>query len=149
MYLNIYMEDWYLVRYRNNMKNLRYRWKILFYLLVSLLIIACTHKTYFSPNELPVARFGQSYYAEITIHSAPGPVIQESFKYLIKPENSGLVLKPLDTSANFPYNNLKIVGIPNTIGEVIIQFGGTTCGTSFPGRDFDKTYIIKVKGDEK
>lgn len=131
------------------MKNIRYRLKILFYLLVSLLIIACTPKTSFSPKELPVARLGQSYYAEIKIHSAPGPVMKETFGYLIKPENSGLDLKPLDMSANFPYNNLKIEGIPNTIGEVIIQFSGSTYGTSSSGSDFNKTYVVKVKEAEK
>lgn len=116
--------------------------------MLSFLVVACTPKTSFSPKELPIAKLGQPYYAEIEIHSAPGPVMKETFGYLIKPDNSGLDLKPLDVTAAFPYNNLKVEGTPNVVGDVIIQFGGATYGTSSAGGNFDKTYIIKVENAE-
>ncbi|OCG23755.1 hypothetical protein A9G11_11120 [Gilliamella sp. wkB108] len=94
------------------------------------------------PPSLPNAKLGQPYYATIEI---TGPVIPRLFRYEITPMNSGLDLKVLDPEAIRPFKNHKLEGVPIVEGEIILRIHGGTFGTMEVGKEFDKTYTIKVE----
>ena len=97
------------------------------------------------PKTLPNATLGNPYYAKIEIFG--GVAIDRHFSYHIKPEKSGLELSPTDFGTKYAsYNNLEVKGTPKVTGTISIELSGGTYGTmSCPGRDFKKTYTIKVE----
>lgn len=95
----------------------------------------------YSPNTLPVAKVGQPYYVEINVKTGRGPIIQRTFSSLIKPEN-GLHVELLDWSSE---NHIKIYGIPEQSGNTKISFSGFSYGTMLPGKEIDKTYVLRVE----
>ena len=105
----------------------------------------CMEKMEVRPKSLPNATLGNPYYAKIKV--AGGVVIDEFFTYHIKPEKSGLELSPTDFGTKYAsYNNLEVKGTPKVTGAISIELSGGTYGTmSCPGRDFKKTYTIKVE----
>ena len=105
----------------------------------------CTEKVEVLPkSSLPNAILGIPYYAEIEVYN--GRVINDSFHYLITPENSGLEISPTDFGTHVSFNDLKVKGTPKVAGAITIKLSGATYGTmSCPGKDFKKVYTIKVE----
>ena len=105
----------------------------------------CMQKMEVRPKSLPNATLGNPYYAKIKV--VGGVAIDEFFTYHIKPEKSGLELSPTDFGTKYAsYNNLEVKGTPKVTGTISIELSGGTYGTmSCPGRDFKKTYTIKVE----
>lgn len=97
----------------------------------------------FTPNELPTAKLGSYYYTEVDIGGGPGPVVPRSFRYTIIPSDSGITLVP-NKSETFPYNNLKIQGVPKAMEPIVLTIRGFIYGTSRVGQSFEKIYTIKV-----
>ena len=122
-----------------------------FVLLIKLLLVLpltgcfCMQKMEVLPKSLPNAKLGNPYYAKIEVWG--GKVIDYSFYYDIKPENSGLELSiPSYFESHVSYNDLEVKGIPKTAGTINIELIGDTYGTmTCVGRDFKKVYNIKVE----
>lgn len=102
---------------------------------------------------LPDATVGKEYHASIFIKGGSVYVI-EGTPVIIEPTDSGIKWSPLrkkfmldgkeEISEN--YNQLIISGKPSKVGEIHINVGGGVSGTMFSGsKEFNKTYIIKVK----
>ena len=65
----------------------------------------CTQKAEVLPkSSLPNAILGIPYYAEIEVYN--GRVINDSFQYLITPENSGLEISPTDFGTHVSLDRL-------------------------------------------
>ena len=103
----------------------------------------CMQKMEVRPKSLPNAILGTPYYAEIEVYN--GRVINDSFHYLITPENSGLEISPTDFGTHVSFNDLKVKGTPKVAGKITIKFAGLTYGTMCPGSKFIKTYTIIVE----
>ena len=97
------------------------------------------------PKTLPNASLGNPYFAKIQVFG--GHANRHYFYYDIQPEKSGLELSPTDFGTKYAsYNNLEVKGTPKVTGTITIKLYGGTYGTmSCPGRDFKKTYTIKVE----
>lgn len=140
------MEEWYLLKYLNNMKNNNIRLNLL--VVITYILVGCTPQLTIIPDKLNDATLGHPYYAEIKIQGGSGPVSSGSFDYLIKPENSGLELDFFDPQ-NTPveFNHFIVKGIPTTLEDISIYIKGATI-VSIPWHssiEFDKTYVVKVR----
>ena len=121
-----------------------------FVLLIKLLLVLpltgcfCMQKMEVLPKSLPNATVGTPYHAKIKV--VGGRVIDYSFYYDIKPENSGLELSiPSYFESHVSYNDLEVKGLPKAAGTISIELSGGTYGTmTCPGRDFKKIYMIKI-----
>ena len=102
----------------------------------------CVQKIRVLPNSLPNITLDNPYYAKININFR---FVERHFSYQIEPENSGLLIIPLDSRSIAPYNDLRVKGIPKILGTMIIKLIGSTYGTMCPGNDFEKIYTIKIK----
>lgn len=121
--------------------------KIIRFLLIcslSISLTGCLHmliiqKTTVSPDSLPDAKLGQSYYAKIEISGGVGPVPFFPLKDF-RPENSGLTI---DVCEPDPNSCLIVQGIPVVKGAIVIEIGGFSIGGGGRGR-FGKIYTINV-----
>ena len=97
------------------------------------------------PKTLPNATLGNPYFAKIEVFG--GHANRHDFYYDIQPEKSGLELSPRGLGTKYvTYNHLEVKGTPKVSGIISIELSGRTYGTmSCPGRDFKKTYTIKVE----
>jgi len=97
------------------------------------------------PKSLSNATVGNPYYARIKV--VVGVANSNHFSYHIKPEKSGLELFPTDDRTTYlSYNYLELKGTPEVTGTISIELSGSTYGTmTYVGRDFKKTYTIKVE----
>ena len=131
----------------NSVKKLQYHFAQLtkFLLILPLTGCFCMQKMEVLPKSLPNAKVGNPYYAKIEVWG--GKVIDYSFYYDIKPENSGLELSiPSYFESHVSYNDLEVKGIPKAAGAINIELIGDTYGTmTCVGRDFKKVYNIKVE----
>ncbi|CDG19042.1 MULTISPECIES: hypothetical protein [Xenorhabdus] len=102
-------------------------------------------------NYLPDATVGKEYHVSILIE---GGGVYSKTPIIIEPPDSGIKWSPhkekftLDGKEKISnnYNKLMIIGKPSKVGEIHISVGGGVRGTMFSGsREFNKTYIIKVK----
>ena len=128
------------------MKKLQHHLMLIIGFFLTTVLTGCLcYKPEVRPKTLPNASLGNPYYAKIKV--AGGVVIDEFFTYHIKPEKSGLELSPTDFGTKYAsYNNLEVKGTPKVTGTISIELSGGTYGTmSCPGRDFKKTYTIKVE----
>ena len=128
------------------MKKLQHHFVLLIKLLLVLPLTGCfcMQKMEVLPKSLPNATVGTPYYAKIKV--VGGRVIDYSFYYDIKPENSGLELSiPSYFESHVSYNDLKVKGVPKVAGTISIELSGLTYGTMCPGSKFNKTYIIKIE----
>ena len=78
------------------MKKLQHHLMLIIVLFLATVLTGCfcTQKVEVLPKSLPNATLGTPYYAEIEVYN--GRVINDSFHYLITPENSGLEISPTD-----------------------------------------------------
>ena len=128
------------------MKKIRYHLMLIIGIFLTTVLTGCfcTQKAEVLPkSSLPNAILGTPYYAEIEVYN--GRVINDSFHYLITPENSGLEISPTDFGTHVSFNDLKVKGTPKVAGKITIKFAGLTYGTMCPGSKFIKTYTIKVE----
>ena len=128
------------------MKKLQHHFVLLIKLLLVLPLTGCfcMQKMEVLPKSLPNATVGNPYYARIKVWG--GKVIDYSFYYDIKPENSGLELSiPSYFESHVSYNDLEVKGVPKAAGTISIELSGLTYATMCPGSKFNKTYIIKVE----
>ena len=129
------------------MKKLRYHLMLIIGFFVTSVLTGCfcMERMEVRPKSLPNASLGNPYFAKIEVFG--GIVIDEFFAYHIKPEKSGLELSPRGLGTEYvSYNNLEVKGTPKVTGTISIELSGGTYGTmSCPGRDFKKTYTIKVE----
>ncbi|MES4613099.1 hypothetical protein V2154_10995 [Ewingella sp. CoE-038-23] len=121
---------------------------ITFFLLIPILM-GCRSSISYEPNGdyLPSAKFKQSYYSEVNILG--GPVIGRLVTYKITPINSGLNAFPGEYISRggdkiSDYNIVIIKGVPISTSDIEIEIYGSTYGTNHPGKEFNKTYKIKV-----
>ena len=118
-------------------------------LLLVFILIGCRSTIKYIPDEnyLPDAYKNKPYHELISING--GKVIDSLFWFEITPLNSGLTVEPDEEEKHgevyTTYNRVKIQGIPKVSGDIKLKIGGGTFGTNFPGVDFEKNYIIKVK----
>ena len=110
---------------------------ILFFLLVG-----CAQKIIITPDTLPDAVLGKPYYAEVKID---GGAISPSVYSTVTPENN-LIVEPIRTGSS--YNTMKIYGKPIEATDTVILIHGGTYGTMVSGKEFKKTYTLKVKEQE-
>ena len=115
-----------------------------FFLTTALTGCLC-YKPEVRPKTLPNATLGNPYYAKIEVFG--GHANRRHFYYDIQPEKSGLELSPRGLGTKYvTYNHLEVKGTPKVTGTITIKLYGGTYGTmSCPGRDFKKTYTIKVE----
>ena len=128
------------------MKKLQHHFVLLIKLLLVLPLTGCfcMQKMEVLPKSLPNATVGTPYYAKIKV--VGGSVIDYSFYYDIKPENSGLELSiPSYFESHVSYNDLEVKGVPKVAGTISIELSGLTYVTMCPGSKFNKTYIIKIE----
>ncbi|MBI0095651.1 MULTISPECIES: hypothetical protein [Gilliamella] len=127
------------------MKKLRYHLMLIIGLFLASALTGCfcMQKMEVRPKSLPNAILGIPYYAETEVYN--GRVINDSFHYLITPENSGLEISPTDFGTHVSFNDLKVKGTPKVAGKITIKLAGLTYGTMCPGSKFIKTYTIKVE----
>ena len=128
------------------MKKLQHHFALLIKLLLVLPLTGCfcMQKMEVLPKSLPNAKVGNPYYAKIEVWG--GKVIDYSFYYDIKPENSGLELSiPSYFESHVSYNDLEVKGVPKVAGTISIELSGLTYATMCPGSKFNKTYIIKIE----
>ena len=128
------------------MKKLQYHFALIikFLLILPLAGCLCMQKMEVLPKSLPNATVGTPYYAKIKV--VGGRVIDYSFYYDIKPENSGLELSiPSYFESHVSYNDLEVKGVPKVAGTISIELSGLTYVTMCPGSKFNKTYIIKIE----
>jgi len=111
--------------------------------------MGCRSNISYEPNGdyLPSAKLKQSYYSEVNILG--GPVIGRLVTYKITPINSGLNAFPGEYISRggdkiSDYNIVIIKGVPISTSDIEIEIYGSTYGTNYPGKEFDKTYKIKV-----
>ena len=126
------------------MKKLRYHLMLIIGFFVTSVLTGCfCDRVEVRPKTLPNASLGTPYYAKIEVYN--GRVINDSFHYLITPENSGLEISPTDFGTHVSFNDLKVKGTPKVAGKITIKLAGLTYGTMCPGSKFIKTYTIKVE----
>ena len=127
------------------MKKSRYHLMLISGLFLAIFLTSCfcTQKIKVLPKSLPTATLGTPYYEEIQVFG--GRVINESFRYKIEPENSGLELSSTHAQPNNLYNHLIVEGTPKVTGPITIILFGRTYGTMCPGGKLNKTYTIKVE----
>ena len=126
------------------MKKLRYHLMLIIGLFLATALTGCLcYKPEVRPKTLPNATLGNPYYAKIEVYN--GRIINDSFHYLITPENSGLEISPTDFGTHVSFNDLKVKGTPKVAGKITIKLAGLTYGTMCPGSKFIKTYTIKVE----
>ncbi|MCP9267269.1 hypothetical protein M5U04_03955 [Xenorhabdus sp. XENO-1] len=103
-------------------------------------------------DALPDAVINEPYQASITITG--GALNEKSVWVTINPTNSGLTWNPKDSSFQWQgekiikkdYHHINITGTPQKAELIKIEIVGFTLGTMYAGKDFNKTYTIKVKG---
>ncbi|MFD1259850.1 hypothetical protein [Entomomonas asaccharolytica] len=115
---------------------------------VCFLLVGCTPDLVIKPDKLKDAVLGQSYYDEVIITGGPRPILDGSFDYTIKPDNSGIDLYLIDVDA--PFNHIIVKGIPNTSQDITIHLLGEASirDPLYSAKKLDKTYVIKVKEAE-
>ncbi|PKH22399.1 hypothetical protein CIG19_13950 [Enterobacterales bacterium CwR94] len=125
-------------------------------LFIVLLISACANPApNFSPdgNSLPNGIVNQTYFSEVEITNAV--LFKENIDVDILPPESGLKWSPEvitlkrggQEREEADYHRIIISGTPKKIGEILIHINGYSMGTSRPGREIDKTYIIRISDD--
>ncbi|MDR0217789.1 MAG: hypothetical protein LBI71_02735 [Enterobacteriaceae bacterium] len=112
---------------------------------------------------MPEATINNDYSANITISGKDSDrdefVDKKRLFVTITPENSGISYEPTKTpyiwkdkkGVDINYNKLIIKGKPVVLGDIKINISGHTYGTlaNSRGNEFNKTYILKVKPDDK
>lgn len=102
------------------------------------------------PDYLPDAVVGKPYLQVINISG--GALNEKSTSVIIQPKDSGLHWSPTigysywegKQSIKEDYHTIVIQGIPLKKGVISISADGSTLGTMYPGKDFNKTYEIEV-----
>lgn len=139
------------------MKKILHKVLILILSCAYIVLLGCSQKIRVYPDKLLDAKVGQPYYAEIKITG--GRVIYDrssieingskvsacSFYSNIEPAN-GLRIESIYSNNETvnQYNYLKIYGTPLEATNSLITIAGSTYGTMYPGRQFEKTYQLKV-----
>lgn len=124
-------------------------------LLIAFLVIVFYSSSYianrpnFTTQELPEAHLNQPYYAKIEIEAA---IIEETVN--IQVSNEDIMVEPKVYEShkdiyNKPvyrtdYSNLTITGTPSELKPITIKLTGSTYGSMFVGKEFEKTYTIEV-----
>lgn len=122
--------------------------KILLIALLSMSLTGCLYdlidpKVTVSPDTLPDAISGQSYYVKINISGGIGAVSHFPLQDF-RPEHSGLTIDVCEPAKEpVRYECLVVKGTPAIKGPIVIDIGGGTIGGGGRGR-FSKTYIINV-----
>lgn len=102
------------------------------------------------PSQLPDAKINQMYSQIIQISG--GALDGKTTGVIINPTDSGLSWKPKTWNQEWngeifkkeDFHNITIYGKPLKKGRVTIKVSGFTYGTMYPGKEFNKTYEIKV-----
>ena len=114
-------------------------------ILSALLLVGCTPNVKVTPNKLPEAYLNQSYQANIEI---TGGAVSDMTFYT-KFSDSSFEITPSTAEGGYKdYNLLTVIGTPTTLEPVSVYIAGSTYGTNFPGKDFEKEYTIEVKNNE-
>ncbi|EGO8361511.1 hypothetical protein EYW98_19275 [Escherichia coli] len=132
------------------------------------LITSCSGSMKYSPDQLQSAKFGEKYNAQIELKG--GSVIRDRFYYTIQPSSAGVyntenyfpVLEEIRDAKmkgdginvrcagdfdnlNSVCNTIEIKGNINVKQDIVIELDGSTFGTSSPGIEFRKKFIIHVE----
>lgn len=111
----------------------------------SLLIIGCSDPVKVSPDKLPDAYLNQPYQTNIEITG--GAVVELSFYSEVS--DASFKIMPSIAEGGYKDNNmLTVTGTPTTLEPIYINIAGSTYGTNFPGKDFEKEYTIEVRVTE-
>ena len=104
--------------------------------------MGCSQNVIFSCDNLPSATIGKLYSAKINISG--GTSVVRLIYTTITP--NVLSVQGIQKDGWTDYNNLIIMGTPESIGDITIKISGNTAPTLFnPETEFEKTYVIKVK----
>ena len=76
----------------------------------------CVQKIRVLPNSLPNITLDNPYYAKININFR---FVERHFSYQIEPENSRLLIIPLDSRSIAQYNDLRVKGIPKILEQLL------------------------------
>lgn len=113
-------------------------------------IVSTANKAHLSPDTLPVAYLNEPYEAKMEI--VGGAVIPEMLHYEVSEPNFKLepktytdIIDPQHSVLRHHYNELTLKGTPTTLTPITVHISGSTYGTNFSGKKFEKTYTIEVK----
>jgi len=114
-------------------------------LFTTVFLLSCAPGVEVTPSKLPDAYLNQPYEADIEIINSA--VVGMSFYSEFS--NSSFKLTPgVRDSGQDDYNNLTINGLPTTLEPIAVYIAGSTYGTNFPGKEFEKEYTIEVKANK-
>ncbi|WP_051473610.1 hypothetical protein [Providencia alcalifaciens] len=125
--------------------------RILILLVTVLTLMGCGNPTpKVTPNNLPSAIAGEEYNTVINISG--GYISEKSISFDIIPSNSGLSWSPMISYRNslgkvqkdVDFHTITVSGTPLKKGVIQIKISGFTYGTMYAGKEFHKTYEIKV-----
>lgn len=125
--------------------------RILLLLVTVLTLVGCGNPTpKVTPDNLPSAIVGAEYNAVINISG--GYISEKSISFEITPVDSGLSWSPMisyrnslgEVQKDIDFHTITVLGIPLEKGVIQIKISGFSYGTMYPGKEFNKTYEIKV-----
>ena len=107
------------------------------------------NRPHFVTQELPKAHLNQPYYAKIEIEAA---IIEETVDIQVSSEDITVEPKVYESHKDIynkpvyrtDYSNLTITGTPSELKPITIKLTGSTYGSMFVGKEFEKTYTIEV-----
>ena len=111
----------------------------------ALLLFVCAPSVEVTPNKLPDAYLNQPYETDIEIINSA--VVGISF-YSEFSDSSFKLTPGVRESGQDDYNNLTVNGLPTTLEPISVYIAGSTYGTNFPGKEFEKEYTIEVKANK-
>lgn len=111
----------------------------------ALLLFGCAPSVEVTPNKLPDAYLNQPYETDIEIINSA--VVGISF-YSEFSDSSFKLTPGVRESGQDDYNNLTVNGLPTTLEPISVYIAGSTYGTNFPGKEFEKEYTIEVKANK-
>lgn len=110
--------------------------------LIPLLLFGCTPSVKVTPDKLPDAYPNQPYQADIEI---TGGTVSDMTFYTRFSDSSFKITPSIAEGGYKDYNLLTVTGTPTTLEPVSVYIAGSTYGTNFPGKEFEKKYTIEIK----
>ena len=103
----------------------------------------------FTTQELPKAHLNQPYYTKIKIEAA---IVEETFLARISSNDIDVIPRRYEAWRDVydepvyrdDYSDLTITGTPSKLKPMTIILTGSTYGSMFVGKEFEKEYTIEV-----
>ncbi len=110
--------------------------------LIPLLLLGCAPSVKVTPDKLPDAYLNQPYEADIEIINS---AVDDMTFYSTFSDSSFKITPGVRDSGQDDYNSLTLNGLPTSLEPISVYIAGSTYGTNFPGKEFEKKYTIEIK----